>query len=452
MAKADRARARRLQKKQEEKDASRKEVVEKVRAKKAKLDQLFPTTESKFEEIENKALETTAIEELKMEKEAKFAKSLPSYSCTFEEINKVLEDNKYFIITLRKPNSDDDRRISVYIDETATNLNVYCRHPLRKNVFTRFSFRYDGRTDPGSELSGAEAYKALRKIYQFKELTKDENSLIEKDAEVAMVGYNKLYNNTRTKAYIYDINSCYASILADKIPDFYKKPKSGIVGNNEIGFTMDGHVIFEGFAFQVYPLIDSPLKSEINKLFLERRDIKNSNPVRAKYIKNLFNYGIGMFVYKNKLYRNYIIAVANRKIQSLLSTYGPYILHYNTDSVVSTVPIKELPIGENLGEWKCEYVDFAYKGFVYQKNLEKPTYRGISDFKFKKDWDLLKDEIPNKNNHNLDPFIFDLRTMKVYINNKNITQDKIECLKGDIYIWEEEIGICQFRNSRRIEF
>ena len=110
----------------------------------------------------------------------------------------------------------------------------------------------------------------------------------------------------------------------------------------------------------------------------------------------------------NPFYRATVVSRANNLIKSLIDENTIYS---NTDSIVSLVERHDLPLSKDIGGWKVENKgEFAFIGFNYQWNKEKPHYRGIPRSWFPKNYDILTDELPTCGNiYELDPVELQLK-------------------------------------------
>lgn len=212
-----------------------------------------------------------------------------------------------------------------------------------------------------------------------------------------ILGYNKMYDNTEHKVYVYDLNSAYANILKDKIIDTYHWRNYCKVGENEIGFLMDDDLtlVYPGnYADRVYPLIDSPFKEYVTKYYNIKRRAPKGSRERSE-AKAYLNYLVGCWQNHNPFLRAYVVNSCNKIINDLLKKYGNKICMWNTDAIYSVEPL-DLEIGNEIGQFKIEYEGlFRQKGNTYQKvDKEEVCFRGISKCLFKKGYNILTDPLP----------------------------------------------------------
>lgn len=211
------------------------------------------------------------------------------------------------------------------------------------------------------------------------------------------------------KVYGYDLNSAYSRVLYDKIIDTYSM-QVDTTGNlkvkeNQVGFLLDTDLTMitkvGRVADVVFDLIDSPYKKFITKYFKEKKLAKlQGDNDRKERAKQILNFPIGFTQNINPFFRAYIIHTCNNYIEQFLKKYKKNIVLWNTDAVYSNVRIPEIEenLGEDLGQWKPEFEGtIRVKGLNYQEvETNKVTYRGVikQAFEEKKDYNLLKDELP----------------------------------------------------------
>lgn len=208
--------------------------------------------------------------------------------------------------------------------------------------------------------------------------------------------WNPKYDMTEHECWIYDLNSAYAAVLNDKIVDTYNMLGPGIVGKDEVGFEFESKITLytSGWHTFRFKLIDSPYKDFVRKYYNIKRTAPKGSKERemAKQILNLF---VGVLQRHNPFLRAYIVEMCNIRINSYIKKYNEFICMANTDAVYSVVPLEDIEIGEEIGQFKLEWSgkNFRQKGMNYQKD-GKVSYRGVSKCLFKEGWNLLTDPLP----------------------------------------------------------
>ena len=98
---------------------------------------------------------------------------------------------------------------------------------------------------------------------------------------------------------------------------------------------------------------------------------------------------------------------------------------WNTDAIYSVVPRLDIDVGSEIGQFKAEYYrEFAQKSNNYQKDWEQPHYRGTNRTWFGPKFDLLKDELPTKEQN-----IYILKGKKIVKKGKNNEIQETEKIK-----------------------
>lgn len=251
-----------------------------------------------------------------------------------------------------------------------------------------YILRLDGEDATVSEVNGFEAWRIGQRYYKVPEMS------IRPFSAKPLLYYNKEYEKQRIHAYMYDINSAYATVMSEyRFPDTSVEPDSKKVGKDEIGFDGDGNLVHEGkFAYWVFPLMESPYKKFV-EVWYNRKKNATTAKEKAK-AKSVLNYYVGMLQKHNCFLRAYIVNSCSELVRSLMDDNT---LMSNTDSIVSLKPLP-LKIGKELGEWKFEEGAIAYVGNNYQWNDDMPKYRGVPRGWFKKGFDILKDKAPSFGN------------------------------------------------------
>lgn len=256
----------------------------------------------------------------------------------------------------------------------------------------QFKTRLDTEEEILQNAKGGEVYRTMQRYYKVPKIKG-----ITPASATPLLYKNDKYEGQRVKAFGYDLNSAYASVLLrDDFPDTSKLLSAGVVKKGEIGFDFDlSHIYREGeFATIRYKTMPSPYKLFVQRWYEKKKNPKNK--AQKQRAKDFLNYGIGFWQLINPILRAYVILSCNEFIESLMDENTIYC---NTDSLVSLTKREDLELGLNIGQWKLENIgDFAYIGFNCQWGLGAPKYRGVSKNWFKNGWDILKDELPDRGN------------------------------------------------------
>lgn len=332
-----------------------------------------------------------------------------------DEMNKLLKDIKgtYFMAYGPKPDNVPFSRFIAWIEDGKVDFKLTvkikepCTYILKKD-----------NSEAKQKIDSMTTYGTLNRYYKVPDFTKDPyvKQQLQYDEEVkkfivtskGLLYSNPKYNKQRISGcYGYDMNSSYPNAMLKKMPDTSKPYKiNSAIGENEIGFVTgveikkDGTVettvkpVFKGLAEFVFPLMDSPFKRFVEVWYGKKKNAKTKD--EKEKAKQMMNYAIGYLQKHNPFLRATILYYANLAIEEKID--GDTLL-CSTDSLISKRKRDDLPISNEIGQFKLEHEgDFYYNGMNYQWNLEIPTYRGVPKRWFKKGWDMAKDELPKNGN------------------------------------------------------
>lgn len=359
----------------------------------------------------------------------------------FAEINEILKFCRdYCGIVFRAPDLREAIRGRAFISDRMTEFHVWVKYKALHPA--EYIFRKDGE-EPLQTISGLDAYIELARDFsrvQGYKIPIYENPDQYGSAH-AILRFRNKYENKRIKAISYDENSAYAFAMCQDMPDTReiigrrRKPKSyemGFINIEDYFPNKQDWTGNPGVALQLVEPEDdciadyiffreiSPFESFANRHFQRKRD--STDPVVKKRSKEMLNFSVGYLQRTNPFLRAAIIGHANKKIQNLIDDNTIYC---NTDSIVSAVPRDKLPIGIQLGQFKVEHEGlFAFRGFNYQWDLQKPSYRGIPKTWFKDGWDILKDETPHFGN------IYRFNKLEVKIEKEKYSEAEKACGLG----------------------
>ena len=223
-----------------------------------------------------------------------------------------------------------------------------------------------------------------------------------------LIGYNSKYEGEEIlDVYEYDKNSAYASELIDKIPDLNKPifRKDQKVKTGYVGFYIDDTLTLVeegGYADVTFPLIDTPkpVKDYCIRWYNRKQVAKGNEKLEAKAMLNL---PIGYCQRYNPFLRSYIVHKCNSRITEIIDKDT---LFWNTDAIFSKTRRKDLPTGEEIGQFKEKHFKVVrYIGNSYQCDNEIPVWRGVPKQWFKqfelehgRPFNLLIDPVPKCKN------------------------------------------------------
>ena len=324
---------------------------------------------------------------------------------TWQQMNEHLE----YCYNFRKIVEDDPEKYKLLgtLAVVENRLVYFTLTYARGKTVTTYQCRKDDQ-DGTQFTNGMEAYAILQRYYKCPDLRTDprisKGLLFDSSAGKFLLTARPLlycnpkYNNTRNEAIGYDINSSYSYAMLNDMPDTSVPYRTGYVKDGEMGFKEDSEgnfvPVFTGhFAIWIFPIMPTPFKRFVDKYYEKKL---NSTSIEEKLkAKGILNYCIGYMQRTNPFLRAAIIYYANKKIADLIDENT---LYCNTDAIVSLKPL-DLDIGPKIGQFKVEHQGkFAYNGYNYQWDNEKPSYRHISKAWFKPNFDILVDKPPKAGN------------------------------------------------------
>ena len=294
-----------------------------------------------------------------------------------------------------------------FIEDKQVNIEVTTKYYQiaigESNKFepTTFIFRKDG--DVKVHCDPTQCYATMQRYYAAPDYSEDKVLNLKKNEKGsfvlsagALVGYNKKWDNREDYMYVYDLNSAYAAVMMDKIPDTSTYTLHSTVHDGEIGFLLsDGlPMVHKGYADIVFTLMDSPYKEFARKYYDIKRNSTGSEKAKAKA---MLVYGVGYLQRHNPFIRAYIVNSCNEFIKGLLDEDS---ILWNTDAIYSRRKRDDLTIGTDIGEFKLEHEGLIrHRGNCYQiVDSGEVTYRGTSKSWFADDFNLLTDELPTQGN------------------------------------------------------
>jgi hypothetical protein len=249
-----------------------------------------------------------------------------------------------------------------------------------------------GDTEDHQQITGLEAYRVLSMYTHINKIIKNKEEA--PFSAKALLWKNDKYERKRVQAICYDMNSAYSYAMLQYMPDTSVPPKAKVIESGEIGFDTNGNRQTSGYSIYVFRLMESPFKKFVRAYYEKKNNAKTKAEKRKA--KEYLNFCVGFLQNRDPFTRAQIVGLANDLILSLIDENTIYC---NTDSIVSLKERPDLKLGNNIGEWKVEHKgNFAFNGFNYQWNFDKPSIRGKTKSYFKEGWDILVDELPESNN------------------------------------------------------
>lgn len=182
------------------------------------------------------------------------------------------------------------------------------------------------------------------------------------------------------KCWSYDVNSAFSYAMLQPMPDTHAKPiYNDVVQKGEIGFNKDGSVSIEEGAVCdiIFPLMESPFKPFVYEYY--NKKCMETNELKRLIWKLYLNIPTGCVQRHNIFLRNAIIYYSNQYIKQFIDENTVYC---NVDCIISTVPRTDLPLGNEIGQFKNEHIkdNFKYRqAGIYQWN-DECHYKGIKGY------------------------------------------------------------------------
>ena len=179
-------------------------------------------------------------------------------------------------------------------------------------------------------------------------------------AKGAYIWYNEKYQNQKVKCWAYDINASYPTVFIKyNAPNINNPLGYGVVEENQVGFITD----YENFRIMVdkgeiaeerYELLSDKDMEPIRKYVKDSFNAKNyykkvGDKINADKEKSRLNNAIGVLRNHNVDLYTWILTKARREIEQWVDEDTIAI---NTDCIYSAKPRPEIPLGNNIGEYK----------------------------------------------------------------------------------------------------
>lgn len=317
-----------------------------------------------------------------------------------------------------------------FISEGAKTVQLLVKMPGKWDRAEQFKFFLDGEPDYTQDSNlVAVAMKQLYGYWKPQALSEKEKSAVGSASPI--LGYNEKLSGGRYTAYEYDLKSAYSWGMIQDLPDVDGECRlDGILGEDEIGFNTHPRnngtrVLVAEFekgkkCKWIFKKKESPYKPFVEKYFKKKEQAKSKRE-KMRY-KAYLNVVVGQLQNHNPFVRACIVGRINNRISSAIDENT---LMWNTDAIISLTKRDDLELGDEIGMWSIKHEGkFAYIGHNYQWNNEVPGWRGIPKAWFPPDFDLLKDEVPDRQN----PYIFSWETGMVseneYYHSKFVEEDK----------------------------
>lgn len=332
-----------------------------------------------------------------------------SYLKTLKEVNTILSLVKKSCsqVYFRKKGNTETFKLNAFIEETTTSLFINFK---RGSQAVEYIFDLTGETESRELTCGGEAFRILSHYFKVPRL---ENYRVYGSA-TQLLYRNPKFDGKRVKAWSYDMNSAFAYMLIQPMPDTTHIETYTYIKKNQVGFYLTTNdqsetpclkcSFEEGrFCDWVCDLIESPFKKFVEVWYDKKKKAKTKeDKLKAKQV---MNFAVGSLQNYNPLIRAIVVGRCNLLFESLIDENTIYSC---CDSIVSCVPRPDLEalLGSGLGQFKIEHSDeyIAFKSgtFNYQWNYDLPSVRGTPKNWYKKferlnhrKFDILKDTNPD---------------------------------------------------------
>lgn len=283
-----------------------------------------------------------------------------------------------------EPTELDYLKDCCYIANGPLVIHVYTEY--KGKLMNYYTYK-DGREIIEGVPEGGDCYRILARHYWKPEALYEGDEL----SASPVLGYNPKYNRTRQYAYSYDLNSAYGAVILKGWIDTSVPPQVKIIEEDEVGFSADLSDLLPVGEFSLFVFKKCAPPPGLVR-FVNNYYAKKKNPLNKKEkttAKNMLTHTFGCLQNKNYFLRAYIVASCNRFILDLIDKDT---LYYNTDCIVSRVrrPDLEENLGVEIGQWKLDHEgQFAYDGFTYQWDFEKPAWRSVPKKWIPEHYDIL---------------------------------------------------------------
>lgn len=346
------------------------------------------------------------------------------YLSSIEDVNAILSLVKKSCcnIYFRAKGKTENFKMDAFIEETTTSLFINFK---RGSKAIEYIFDLTGDSEIRELTCGAEAFRILSHYFKVHRLENYEKY----GSAVQLLYRNPKFDGKRIKAWSYDMNSAFAYMLIQPMPDTEHIEHYTYIKPNQIGFYTSITDDFDKpclkcsfevgkFCDWVCDLVESPFKKFVEVWYDKKKKAKTKEAkMKAKQV---LNFAVGSLQNYNPLIRATVVGRCNLLFESLIDENTIYSC---CDSIVSCVPRDDLEarLGNSLGQFKIEhqneYIAFKTGTFNYQWNYDLPSVRGTPKNWYKKfeiinhrKFDILKDTNPDIG---FNEFVFNRDKLKV---------------------------------------
>ena len=303
-----------------------------------------------------------------------------------EAINEAAEDGAEF--RPWSPSEETEVASEIYWYNDPSTLHFIGRGILCPQL-VHYIINDEGREEDIPNVGVA--WKRMRAQMKAPDYWFNKETYIPAISSAAMIWWDENRMGQWLKAWGYDMNKCYLSLLSDPMPDVYGVEREAEVWEGSVGFYFNGKktVSRTGEVRQllstttergawcdfVCPLTESPFREYARHMIdLIESGTEAGDKARVRTLKREVVCCVGNMQKANPLLRAAIVGAANNRMNLLIDENTVYC---NTDCIVSTKERIDLPISQHVGDFKIENVgEFMYTGANYEWRGGKKAQRG----------------------------------------------------------------------------
>ena len=309
---------------------------------------------------------------------------IENYSLSIDEIN----ENLRIAMSKGRDISSSAKRanpMSILVKMTPTKIVVTANRFAGKTSPQRYIIMRDGSND---HLSTASAYKQFTKKIGKNAVVEMSKEFCKRYTSSALL-YSKYTEETYVPyAICYDCNKAYLSALQSDMPDTTKFLEPGFLNQDEIGFAIDGNTLIGKLRLERvevgewadyrFKKIPSPFTPYAVYMIDAINKAKATGDKKTETkLKGYVNRVVGNLQNHNPFLRASIVGELNLRISKLMDENTVYS---NTDCICSTVPRDDLPLSNNVGDFKIEATGgVTVKGMNYWWDCGKKAQRGVCE-------------------------------------------------------------------------
>lgn len=312
-----------------------------------------------------------------------------------EELPNFIEkliDTQFEVVDRQPQQGDIVFPNQFWVWKTTTNIHIVGRCLFSTDMY---EYIINDRGEDKFDADVRAAYKQF-KCYIDKEYEIEELQEYKMFTSKAFTYQNEEYFGKEVEAYGYDMNKCYLAALKEQVPITQEMDVMRVVEEGEVGFTVDfGDVVLHKnketglnevrnpmrrvevgeFAEYVFPLTKSPFLRYVEYMekAIAKAKAKGDKDEESRLKSNIVC-SVGNLQNHNPFLRAHIVELMNKKMMALMDENT---LYCNTDSIVSLTRRDDLPISDNVGDFKVEHHGkFTHFGVDYTWDDGKETHRG----------------------------------------------------------------------------